>query len=32
MDEDGQHNPADIGSLLDAALDQRVALVYAKPV
>src|SRR4051794_38844042 len=32
MDEDGQHDPADIGNLLDAALDERRALVYAKPV
>jgi glycosyltransferase involved in cell wall biosynthesis len=32
MDEDGQHDPADIGNLLDAALGQRKALVYARPV
>jgi polyisoprenyl-phosphate glycosyltransferase len=32
MDEDGQHDPADIGNLLDAALHERKALVYAKPV
>jgi glycosyltransferase involved in cell wall biosynthesis len=32
MDEDGQHDPADIGNLLDAALAERRALVYAKPV
>lgn len=31
MDEDGQHDPADIGVLLDAALDQRANLVYASP-
>lgn len=32
MDEDGQHNPADIGGLLDTALAQRSDLVYAGPV
>lgn len=32
MDEDGQHDPNDIGSLLDTALRERCALVYAKPV
>lgn len=32
MDEDGQHDPADIGSLLDTALRERCALVYARPV
>ena len=31
MDEDGQHNPADIGTLLDVALDQGAQLVYAAP-
>jgi glycosyltransferase involved in cell wall biosynthesis len=31
MDEDGQHDPADIGNLLDAAIQERRALVYAKP-
>jgi polyisoprenyl-phosphate glycosyltransferase len=31
MDEDGQHNPADIGSLLDQAMDQDLQLVYAQP-
>ena len=32
MDEDGQHDPADIGHLLDAALREHAALVYAKPL
>ena len=32
MDEDGQHVPADIGRLLDRALDDRVYLVYGRPV
>jgi hypothetical protein len=32
MDEDGQHNPADIGSFLDVALGQGSQLVYAKPM
>jgi undecaprenyl-phosphate 4-deoxy-4-formamido-L-arabinose transferase len=32
MDEDGQHDPADIGNLLDVALRERAALVYAKPL
>lgn len=32
MDEDGQHDPADVGSLLDTALAQRADLVYAEPV
>jgi undecaprenyl-phosphate 4-deoxy-4-formamido-L-arabinose transferase len=32
LDEDGQHDPADIASLLDAALREQSALVYAKPV
>jgi undecaprenyl-phosphate 4-deoxy-4-formamido-L-arabinose transferase len=32
MDEDGQHDPADMGNLLDAALRERRALVYARPV
>lgn len=31
MDEDGQHNPADIGGLLDTALDRQSSVVYAKP-
>jgi polyisoprenyl-phosphate glycosyltransferase len=32
MDEDGQHDPADMGSLLDAALVERADLVYAAPL
>jgi undecaprenyl-phosphate 4-deoxy-4-formamido-L-arabinose transferase len=32
MDEDGQHDPAAIGDLLDRALDQGSQLVYAQPV
>ena len=31
MDEDGQHNPADIGRMLDVALATRSELVYASP-
>ena len=31
MDEDGQHDPADIGGLLDTALDRQSSVVYAKP-
>lgn len=31
VDEDGQHDPADIGILIDAALAQQAPLVYAKP-
>lgn len=32
LDEDGQHDPAYIGDLLDCALDQSVQLVYAAPI
>ena len=32
MDEDGQHDPADIGDFLDVALRQGSQLVYADPV
>lgn len=32
LDEDGQHDPADIGRLLDAAMREQASLVYAKPV
>lgn len=32
LDEDGQHDPTQIGSLLDAALAERADLVYAEPV
>lgn len=31
LDEDGQQNPADIGLLLDVALDEGAQLVYARP-
>lgn len=31
MDEDGQHDPADIGRLLDCALGQELQVVYAQP-
>jgi undecaprenyl-phosphate 4-deoxy-4-formamido-L-arabinose transferase len=31
IDEDGQHDPADVAKMLDEAIDQRVSLVYAKP-
>lgn len=31
MDEDGQHDPADIANLLDAAYAERAQLVYAAP-
>jgi len=31
MDEDGQHDPAAIGTLLDVALEQEAQLVYAAP-
>jgi glycosyltransferase involved in cell wall biosynthesis len=31
MDEDGQHDPTDIGKLLDDALDGGASLVYARP-
>ena len=32
MDEDGQHDPADIGDFLDVALKKGSQLVYADPV
>ncbi|QEO10697.1 glycosyltransferase [Protaetiibacter larvae] len=32
LDEDGQHDPADIPVLLDTALREQAPLVYAKPV
>jgi len=32
MDEDGQQNPADIGKMLDLALDRGYQIVYAKPL
>lgn len=31
VDEDGQHNPTDIGRLLDCALKSSLQLVYAQP-
>ena len=31
MDEDGQHDPAFIGAMLDRAYDERAQLVYAAP-
>ena len=31
IDEDGQQNPQDIGSMLDSALDSSLQLVYAQP-
>lgn len=31
MDEDGQHDPVDIGALLDAAVIANAPLVYARP-
>ncbi len=31
MDEDGQHNPAAVGPMLDTALEQMALLVYAAP-
>ncbi len=31
IDEDGQQDPADIGAMLDRALEQRLQLVYAAP-
>ncbi|MCX4094401.1 glycosyltransferase [Nocardia sp. alder85J] len=31
MDEDGQHDPAFIGTFIDTALAQRADLVYSKP-
>ena len=32
LDEDGQHDPREIGSLLDTALTQEADVVYAEPV
>lgn len=31
LDEDGQHDPAALASMIDAALASRASLVYAKP-
>jgi polyisoprenyl-phosphate glycosyltransferase len=32
MDEDGQHDPRDLGPMLDVAVEERADVVYAKPV
>lgn len=32
MDEDGQHDPAAIGAMLDVALERQARVVYARPV
>lgn len=32
LDEDGQHNPADISTFLDTALREQAQLVYADPI
>lgn len=32
MDEDGQHDPAEMGGLLDVALAENATLVYGKPM
>ena len=32
LDEDGQHDPAEIGTLLDVAMSEQSPVVYAKPV
>ena len=32
MDEDGQHDPAHIGEMLDVALAEQVSVVYGQPV
>ena len=31
LDEDGQHDPADLPAFLDAAIDDRAGVVYGKP-
>ena len=31
MDEDGQHDPAYIGEMLDVALGEQASVVYATP-
>lgn len=31
IDEDGQHDPADLGRMLDEAMQQQADVVYAKP-
>ncbi|MBA2444150.1 MAG: glycosyltransferase [Nocardioidaceae bacterium] len=32
LDEDGQHDPAEIGAMLDIALSHQATVVYAEPV
>jgi len=32
LDEDGQHDPSYMAAMLDTALDQQAAVVYAKPM
>jgi glycosyltransferase involved in cell wall biosynthesis len=32
LDEDGQHDPSEIGGLLDTAMREQASVVYAKPV
>ena len=32
MDEDGQQNPADIGALLDTAIEREASLIYGMPI
>ena len=32
LDEDGQHDPADLPAFVDAAIDARAGVVYAKPM
>lgn len=32
LDEDGQHDPADIGAMLDVALARQASVVYADPL
>jgi len=32
MDEDGQHNPRDLATLLDTAMREQSGVVYAKPI
>ena len=31
LDEDGQHDPADLGALLDTAMERQADVVYAQP-
>ena len=32
LDEDGQHDPSEIGGMLDTAMREQASLVYAKPI